>query len=142
MSSTHIHKQQSLDIVKIHMSTPNLHCTIYDSHMPRTKKLLSDTIHLLCKLINMNNLLYTLPKIWINMTCITFFKKNSSSIVEQNRAEPKFIRVSWRKFKKNSQCKQLNIHSIRQNFQPHRPVRRILKHWRQFWILVLNRKIN
>ncbi len=46
-------------LVKIHMSTPNLCCTIYDSHMPRTKKLLSDTIQLLCKLINMNNLLYT-----------------------------------------------------------------------------------
>jgi hypothetical protein len=115
------------------------------SHMLRTKKLLSDTIQLLCKLINMN-LLYTyanvmqqidnsnmwhfhnnicnkhciwiwfwkisicfntdvntftklhkqqihlsLPKIWINMTYISFLKYNSSSVVEQNRAEPKFI---------------------------------------------------
>jgi hypothetical protein len=40
------------------MSTPNLHCTIYDSHMPMMKKLLSDTIQLLCELINVNNLLY------------------------------------------------------------------------------------
>jgi hypothetical protein len=36
-----------------------LHCTIYDSHMPMMKKLPSDTIQLLCKLINVNNLLYT-----------------------------------------------------------------------------------
>ncbi len=41
------------------MSTPNLHCTIYDSHMPRIKNLPSDTIQLLCKLINVNNLLHT-----------------------------------------------------------------------------------
>jgi ASC-1-like (ASCH) protein len=41
------------------MSTPNLHCTIYDSHMLMTKKLPIDTIQLLCKLINVNNLLYT-----------------------------------------------------------------------------------
>jgi hypothetical protein len=46
-------------LVKIHMSIPNLYCTTYDSHMPRMKKLLSNTIQLLCKLINMNNLLYT-----------------------------------------------------------------------------------
>jgi len=41
------------------MSTPNLHCTIYDSQMLMTKKLPIDTIQLLCKLINVNNLLYT-----------------------------------------------------------------------------------
>jgi hypothetical protein len=41
------------------MSIPNLHCIIYDSHMPMAKKLFSDTIQLLCKLINVNNLLYT-----------------------------------------------------------------------------------
>ncbi len=41
------------------MSTPNLHCIIYDSHMSMMKKLSSDTIQLLCKLINVNNLLYT-----------------------------------------------------------------------------------
>ncbi len=33
-------------LVKIHMSTPNLHCTIYDSHMSMMKKLPSDTIQL------------------------------------------------------------------------------------------------
>jgi hypothetical protein len=41
------------------MSTPNLHDIIYNSHMPMTKKLPGNTIQLLCKLINMNNLLYT-----------------------------------------------------------------------------------
>ncbi len=41
------------------MSTLNLCCTIYDSHMPMTKTLLSNTVHLLCKLIHVNNLLYT-----------------------------------------------------------------------------------
>jgi hypothetical protein len=46
-------------LVKIHMSTPNLHYKIYDSHMPMMKKLPSDTIQLLCKLINANNLSYT-----------------------------------------------------------------------------------
>jgi hypothetical protein len=46
-------------LVKIHMSTFNLHCTIYNTHMPRMKKLPSDTIQLLCKLINVDNLLYT-----------------------------------------------------------------------------------
>jgi len=46
-------------LVKIHMSTPNLHYKIYDSHMPMMKKLPSDTIQLLCKLIHVNNLLYT-----------------------------------------------------------------------------------
>jgi hypothetical protein len=44
MSSTHIHKQQSLDISKIHMSTLNLHCTICDSHIPMMKKLPINTI--------------------------------------------------------------------------------------------------
>jgi hypothetical protein len=46
-------------LVKIHMSTLNLHCMIYDSHMSMMKKLFNDTIQLLCKLINVNNLLYT-----------------------------------------------------------------------------------
>jgi hypothetical protein len=46
-------------LVKIHMWTPNLNCTIYYSHMSMMKKLPSDTIQLLCKLINVNNLLYT-----------------------------------------------------------------------------------
>ncbi len=46
-------------LVKIHMSTPNLHCTIYDSHMPMIKKLLSNIVQLLCKIIDVNNLLYT-----------------------------------------------------------------------------------
>jgi len=46
-------------LAKIHMSPPNLHCTIYNSHMPMMKKLPSNTIQLLCKLINVNNLLYT-----------------------------------------------------------------------------------
>jgi hypothetical protein len=41
------------------MSTPNLHYIIHDSHMPMTKKLPNDTIQLLCKNINVNNLLYT-----------------------------------------------------------------------------------
>ncbi len=41
------------------MLIPNLHYIIYDSHMPMTKKLHSDTIQLLCKFINVNNLLYT-----------------------------------------------------------------------------------
>jgi hypothetical protein len=45
--------------VKIHMSPPNLHCTLYNSHTPMTKKLPSNTIQLLCKFINVNNLLYT-----------------------------------------------------------------------------------
>jgi hypothetical protein len=31
-------------LLKIHMSTPNLHCIIYDSHMSTMKKLPSDTI--------------------------------------------------------------------------------------------------
>jgi hypothetical protein len=34
-------------LIKIYMSTPNLHCIIYNSHMPMTKKLPSDTIQLL-----------------------------------------------------------------------------------------------
>ncbi len=46
-------------LVEIHMSTPNLHYIIYDSHMPMAKKLPSDTIQLLCKVIQANNLLYT-----------------------------------------------------------------------------------
>jgi hypothetical protein len=46
-------------LVKIHMSTLNLCCTIYDSHMPITKTLLSNIVQLLCKLIHVNNLLYT-----------------------------------------------------------------------------------
>jgi len=41
------------------MSTPNLHYKIYNSHMPMTKKLHNNTIQLLCKLIKVNNLLYT-----------------------------------------------------------------------------------
>jgi len=46
-------------LVKTHMSPPNLHCIIYNSHMLMMKKLSSNTIQLLCKLINVNNLLYT-----------------------------------------------------------------------------------
>jgi len=46
-------------LIKIHMSTPNLHYMIYNSHMSMTKKLPNNTIQLLCKLINVNNLLYT-----------------------------------------------------------------------------------
>lgn len=57
MPSTHIHKQQSLDISK--NPTLNLCCTIYNSHMPKTKTLLSNIVQLLCKLIHVNNLLYT-----------------------------------------------------------------------------------
>jgi hypothetical protein len=41
------------------MSTPNLHYTKYNSHMPMTKKLPNDTIQLLCKFMNVNNLLDT-----------------------------------------------------------------------------------
>jgi hypothetical protein len=41
------------------MSTPDFHCTIYDSHMPIIIKLFSNIVQLLCKLINVNNLLYT-----------------------------------------------------------------------------------
>jgi hypothetical protein len=62
-------------LVKIHMSIPNLYCTTYDSHMPRMKKLLSNTIQLLCKLINMNNLLYTYANVMQqinNSTCDIF----------------------------------------------------------------------
>ncbi len=46
-------------LVKVHMSTPNLHYKMYDSHMPIMKKLPSDTIQSLCKLMNVKNLLYT-----------------------------------------------------------------------------------
>ncbi len=51
MSSTHISKNPLINSY--------LHCTIYGSHMLMMKKLPSDTIQLLCKLINVNNLLYT-----------------------------------------------------------------------------------
>jgi hypothetical protein len=50
--------KKCLQHIFINMLTPNLHCTIYDSHMSMTKKLPSNTIQLLCKLINVN-LLYT-----------------------------------------------------------------------------------
>jgi hypothetical protein len=41
------------------MLTPNLHYTIYNSHMPMKLFFTNNTIQLLCKLINVNNLLYT-----------------------------------------------------------------------------------
>ncbi len=66
------------------MSTPNLHCKIYDSHnMLRTKKLPSDTIQLLCKLINVNNLLYTYANIMQqinNSSCDVFTKAYATNI--------------------------------------------------------------
>jgi hypothetical protein len=46
-------------LVKIQMSTLNLHRTIYDSHIPITTQLPNAAIQLLCKLTNVNNLLYT-----------------------------------------------------------------------------------
>jgi hypothetical protein len=46
-------------LIKIHMLTPNLHYTIYNSHMPMKLFFTNNTIQLLCKLINVNNLLYT-----------------------------------------------------------------------------------
>jgi hypothetical protein len=41
------------------MSTPNLYYIIYNSHIPMMKKLPNDKIQLLCKFINVSNLLYT-----------------------------------------------------------------------------------
>ncbi len=41
------------------MLTPNLRYTIYNSHMPMKLFFTNNTIQLLCKLINVNNLLYT-----------------------------------------------------------------------------------
>jgi hypothetical protein len=46
-------------LVKIQMLITNLHCIIFDSHMPMTTKLLNNIIKLLCKFINVNNLSYT-----------------------------------------------------------------------------------
>jgi hypothetical protein len=57
------------------MSNLNLHCTIYDSHMPMTKTLPSNIIQMLCKLINVNNLLYTYANIMQqidNLSCGVF----------------------------------------------------------------------
>jgi hypothetical protein len=49
------------------MLTPNLHYTIYNSHMPMTKKFTNNTIQLLCKLINVNNLLYNILYTYANV---------------------------------------------------------------------------
>jgi hypothetical protein len=58
------------------MSTPNLHCTIYNSHnIPRIKKLPNDIIQLLCKFVNVDNLLYTYANEMqqiINSSCCVF----------------------------------------------------------------------
>jgi hypothetical protein len=44
-------------LVKIHASTLNLHCIMYDSNRLTTKKLPNDTIHLLTNIINVKHLL-------------------------------------------------------------------------------------
>jgi len=46
-------------LVKIHASTLNLHCTIYDLNIPTMKKLPNDTIQLLTNIINVKYLLYS-----------------------------------------------------------------------------------
>jgi hypothetical protein len=46
-------------LVKIHTSTLNLNCTIYDSNILTTKKLPNDTIQLLINIINVKHLLYS-----------------------------------------------------------------------------------
>jgi hypothetical protein len=46
-------------LIQIHITTPNLHCTIYDSNTSRTKKLPNDTVQLLTKIISVEHLLYT-----------------------------------------------------------------------------------
>jgi hypothetical protein len=46
-------------LVKIHASTLNLHCVIYDSNRSTTKKLLNDTIQLLTNITNVKHLLYS-----------------------------------------------------------------------------------
>jgi hypothetical protein len=46
-------------LIKIHASTLNLHCTIYDSNRLTTKKLPNDTIQLLTNSINVKHLLYS-----------------------------------------------------------------------------------
>jgi hypothetical protein len=70
-------------LIKIHMIIPNLHCTIYDSHMPKMKKLPSNTILLLCKLINVNNLLYTYANViqqLDNSSCDVFTRAYATDI--------------------------------------------------------------
>jgi len=56
---------------------PNLHCRIYDSQLPMTKKLFNYTIQLLCKLINVNNLLYPCKYNAINKQPIMWCFHNS-----------------------------------------------------------------
>jgi len=46
-------------LIKIHASTLNIHCTIYDSNILTTKKLPNDTIQLLTNIINVKHLLYS-----------------------------------------------------------------------------------
>jgi hypothetical protein len=46
-------------LVQIHVTTPNLHCTIYDSNTSRMNKLPNDNVQLLIKIINVEHLLYT-----------------------------------------------------------------------------------
>jgi hypothetical protein len=138
--------QLNCNLVKIHISTPNLHCIIYGPHMLMTKKLLNNTIQILCKLINVNNLLYTyanvmqqtdnsscgvftiayatnivfgfyleksqyvltqmwthlqnsisnkyifpFPKYELILRIYSFFKNNSSSLIEWSSTKPKFV---------------------------------------------------
>jgi hypothetical protein len=46
-------------LVQIHTSILNLHCIIYDSSKPTTKKLQTSTIQLLTNIINVKHLLYS-----------------------------------------------------------------------------------
>jgi len=46
-------------LVKIHASTLNLHCIMYDSNKLMTKKLPNNTIHLLTNIINVKHVLYS-----------------------------------------------------------------------------------
>ncbi len=56
LTPTYSHKQFNHQIlIKIHTSTLNLHCTIYDSNRSTMKKLPNDTIQLLINIINVKH---------------------------------------------------------------------------------------
>jgi hypothetical protein len=80
----------------INVSTPNLHCTIYDSHMPMTKKLPGNTIQLLCtykcelvtyiykcNVANRQLIMWCIHNSICNKHCVWFYLKKSQYVLTQ-----------------------------------------------------------
>ncbi len=107
-------------LVKIHMLIPNLHCIIYDSLMPMMKKLHTDTIQLLCKFINVNNLLYTYANVMQqidNSSCGVFTITYATNIMFGfDPKKSQYVLTQMRSHLQNSINKNTSIPS--QNIYP------------------------